>query len=184
MAQVYHRPVLKMNRICWFTVKQSVSTALFMTGMLLGSASLHAADLHPLLQRLVLCQDSWQDFAKNPDAGKKTGDALDAQFQRDDKKRLHVPKGQVTYLGFPIFELTPESAGIGVGFTITVKAPISQVRKSFEKALGKELSSCESGDGLTFCSLEVGPKRTVMLVSPTAKPELGTVLGCYYEYVK
>ncbi len=165
-------------------MKRTLSTSLCVIGLFFGSAGLHAADLHPLLQRLVLCQDSWQDFAKNPDVGKKTGDALDAQFQRDDKKRLHVPKGQVTYLGFPVFELTPESAGMGVGFTITVKAPIAKVRPAFEAALGKKVSMCESGDGLTTCALEIGPKRTVMLVSPTAKPEVGTVLGCYYEYVK
>ena len=165
-------------------MKQPISTALFLAVIILVSPTLRAADLHPLLQRLVLCQDSWQDFAKNPEAGAKTGNALDAQFQRDDKKRLHVPKGQVTYLGFPIFELTPESAGMGVGFTITVKASVDKVRPAFEAALGRKLTMCESGDGLTFCSVEIGPKRTVMLISPTAKPEVGTVLGCYYEYIK
>ncbi len=160
----------------------TVKRAILATLLTLTAAN--GADLDPLLQRLVLCQDSWQDFSKNPEAGKKAGDALDAQFQRDDKKRLHVPKGTVTYLGFPVFELTPETAGMGVGFTVTVKAPMDKVRKSFETALGKKLTMCESGDGLTFCSLELAPKRTVMLVSPTTKPEVGTVLGCYYEYVK
>ncbi|MEO8098712.1 MAG: hypothetical protein ABI811_13500 [Acidobacteriota bacterium] len=154
------------------------------TGMLLGQLAAYAADLDPLLQRLVLCQDSWQDFTKDPARGKKFGDALNAQFQRDDKKRLHVPRGQVTYLGYPVFELTPETAGMGLGFTVTVKAPMDKVRKSFEAALGKALTSCEKGDGLTFCSLELAPKRTAMLVSPTAKPEIGTVIGCYYEYEK
>ncbi|MEO5922984.1 MAG: hypothetical protein ABIR70_04070 [Bryobacteraceae bacterium] len=165
-------------------MKRRLSHLVCISGVLLTASIAHSADLDPLLQRLVLCQDSWQDFEKSPAAGKKTGDALDAQFQRDDKKRLHVPRGQVTYLGFPIFELTPESAGMGVGFTITVKAPMDKVRKSFETALGKKLSNCESGDGLTTCMLELAPKRTVMLISPTAKPEVGTVLGCYYEYVK
>jgi hypothetical protein len=80
--------------------------------------------------------------------------------------------------------MTPESAGMGVGFAITVKAPMDKVRKSFEAALGKQLKECESGDGLNFCGLEIGPKRTVMMIGPSTKPEQGTLLGCYYEYVK
>src|SRR5262245_21495708 len=91
-------------------------------GMLSAQAAAYAEDLNPLLQCLVLCQDSWQDFDKDPARGKRFGDALNAQFQRDDKKRVHVPRGQVNYLGYPVFELTPETAGIGLGFTITVKA--------------------------------------------------------------
>ena len=152
--------------------------------LLLAPAFAAAEDLHPLLQRLVLCQDSWQDFAKDPATGKKTGDALNAQFQRDNKKRVHVPNGTVTFLGFPVFELTPESAGMGLGFTVTVKAPIDKVRKSFEAALGKPLTGCESGEGLTNCSLQLAPKRTAMLVAPTRNPEVGTLIGCYYEYQK
>jgi hypothetical protein len=92
--------------------------------------------------------------------------------------------GTVTFLGFPVFELTPDSAGMGVGFTVTVKAPIDKVRKSFETALGKTLKGCESSDGLTTCSLQLAPKRTALLVSPTNKPEVGTLAGCYYEYQK
>lgn len=152
--------------------------------LFLAHAAAPAEPLHPLLHRLVLCQDSWQDFAQDPARAEKVGDALNAQFRRDDKKRLLVPKGQVTFLGFPVFELTPDSAGMGVGFTVTVKAPIDKVRKGFETALGKTLTGCEGSDGLTSCSLQLAPKRTAMLVSPTNKPEVGTLAGCYYEYQK
>ena len=152
--------------------------------LVLAQTAASAEELHPLLKRLVLCQDSWQDFATDPARAKPVGDALNAQFHRDEKKRLHVPNGTVTFLGFPVFELTPDSAGMGVGFTVTVKAPIEKVRKSFEAALGKALKSCESSDGLTHCGLQLAPKRAAMLVSPTNKPEIGTLVGCHYEYQK
>src|SRR4051812_33178636 len=101
--------------------------ALFLvTAMLLGQVTAHAEDLNALLQRLVTCKDSWQDFKNDPASGQKFGEALNAQFQRDDKKRVHVPRGQVTYLGYPVFELTPDTAGMGLGFTLTVKAPIDK----------------------------------------------------------
>jgi hypothetical protein len=150
--------------------------------MLFGQATAHAEDLNALLQRLVAYQDSWQDFKNDPAKGKQVGVALDAQFKLDDKKQVHVPRAQVTYLGYPVFELTPDTAGMGLGFTVTVKAPIDKVRKSFEAALGKKLGSCETGDGMTACSLELAPKRTAILMAPTANPEVGTLVGCYYEY--
>jgi hypothetical protein len=153
-------------------------------GCVLLTQAVHAEDLNPLLQRLVTCQDSWQDLGSDQARIKRFVDALDAQFVRDDKKRLHVPRKDVTYLGFPVFEMTPESVGMGVGFGVTVKAPFDTVRKSFEKALGKTLKDCDASDGMKFCGLEIGPKRTVMMIGPATKPEQGTLIGCYYEYQK
>jgi hypothetical protein len=78
----------------------------------------------------------------------------------------------------------PGSVGMGVGFSLTLDATFNDARKAAEKALGKALQKCESGEGMRNCELEIAPQRTVTLMAED-KPGIGhTLIGCYYFYEK
>jgi hypothetical protein len=54
---------------------------------------------------------------------------------------------------------------MGVGFSLTVEANFDKARAEFEKLAGKTFKTCESGEGMKSCELEVGEKRTMMIVA-------------------
>ena len=57
-------------------------------------------------------------------------------------------------------------------------------RKAVEKALGKALQKCESGEDMRNCELEIAPQRTAMLLAEDKPNAHQTLIGCYYFYEK
>ena len=57
-------------------------------------------------------------------------------------------------------------------------------RRSLEKTLGKSLEKCDVSDNMRTCELEMGEKRTLMLMAEDNPKSATTLLGCYYYYEK
>lgn len=141
-----------------------------------------AAELDETLQRLAGCQDSWLDWKNDEQRMRAFGTALMGQFRHDDKSRTWVPQGRVTWMGHEVSEITPQSIGMALGFAVTVKAPLAKLRAGYERVVGQPLKACETNDGLSSCELQLAKRKTATLMMPIKKPELGTLVGCYYYY--
>ncbi len=94
------------------------------------------------------------------------------------------PSLKVSVAGLPVVQAFPESAGMGVGFSLIVDATFDVARQHIEKVVGKPFKDCEVGDGMRSCGLEVGPKRTVLLMTGESGKAKQTLVGCYYYYEK
>ncbi len=138
------------------------------------------------LARLALCKDSWVDWSKS-DPGRLQ--AFIEHFR--DFRRAE------TILPFLPFEAEPidcgpahgagafpQSVGMGVGFSLTVDATFDETRTVMEKALGKPLQKCESGDGMRMCGFEIAEQRTFTLMAEDDPNSHNTLIGCYYYYEK
>lgn len=141
-----------------------------------------ATELPALLQRLATCEDSWLDWRRDQTRMSAFADALRAHFKPQDRSPVWVPLHPIRWLGAEVLEITPESIGMGLGFGITLKAPLPKLKAGFERAVGQPMKSCGQGDGMSTCESELAPKKTAMMAAPSSKPELGTLLGCYYYY--
>ena len=149
---------------------------------LLFGGPARAAD--DLLDKLVTCQESWYDN-RNDDAKMRAfGTAFNQSFKQHDKDHYFVPKSKVTVLGLPVVQAYPQSVGMGLGFSLLVDADFDKARGALEKATGKKLEQCETGDGMKTCGLELAEKRTVMLMAPDKPGIKTTIIGCYYFYEK
>ncbi|HEX3944863.1 MAG TPA: hypothetical protein VHW69_12320 [Rhizomicrobium sp.] len=137
------------------------------------------------LTRMALCKDSWADWQKGDPAKLKAfGDSFHAHFSPHDNDPYFLPKAKVAVLGMNVSQAFPGSVGMGVGFSLTLDGTFDDTRKAAEKALGKALQKCESGEGMRNCELQIASQRTVTLMSED-KPGTGhTLIGCYYFYEK
>lgn len=144
----------------------------------------HAAEPQHLLQSMITCQDSWLDWKDDPVRAERFIETLDRHFYREERRRVLIPREPVQLMGHAVIEVTPQNAGIGLGFAVTVKAPLDKVRQSYETAIDATMSRCGQHDALTLCTKPIAERKTAMLASPTARPEIGTVMGCFYFYQK
>ena len=135
------------------------------------------------VERLATCQDSWQDWRDDQAKMGALAQAFNASFALK-KDGTFAPKGTVRVVGLPVVQAFPESVGMAVGFSVVLDANFADARQSTEKALGKSLGKCETGEGMRTCELEIAPKRTVTLMTEEASKPPRTLLGCYYEYQK
>jgi len=137
------------------------------------------------LARMALCRDSWVEWQKSDPAKLKTfADSFHAQFTPHDNDPYFLPKTKVSVLGFRLLQAFPGSVGMGVGFSLTVDATFDEARKAVEKALGKALQKCESGEDMRTCELELAPQRSVTLLAQDKPGARRTLIGCYYFYEK
>jgi hypothetical protein len=137
------------------------------------------------LARMALCKDSWVDWSKyDPPKMKAFADGFRAQFSPHGNDPFALPTGNVSVLGLRITQGFPDSVGMGVGFSLTVDATFDDARKAVEKALGKPLTKCETGDGMRTCGLEIAPQRTITLMAEDKPGARNTLVGCYYFYEK
>lgn len=141
-----------------------------------------AAELAETLQRLAGCQDSWLDWKNDEQRMRAFGDALMGQFRPSEQHHVFVPQGRVTWMGYEVSEITPQNIGMALGFAITVKAPLAKLRAGYERVVGQPMKACENNDGLSSCELQLAKRKTATMMMPIKKPELGTLLGCYYYY--
>lgn len=149
--------------------------------LVIGTAA-QAAEPQDTLSRLASCQDSWLDMKDDPARAQKFADVIKTHFVQDDRAPTWKPRRPMSWLGNPIIEITPQSIGMGLGFAVTVKAVSDDVKPAYEQLVGQSLGTCEKSDGALMCERPIAEKRTAMLTAPLSKPELGTMLGCYYFY--
>jgi hypothetical protein len=137
------------------------------------------------LARMATCGESWFDWqAKDPAQLQTFGDHVRAAFAPHGDDGFLAPKGEVSVAGLRVLELFPNSVGMGVGLSVTVAAPFDRTRQSIEKSLGKSFVKCPTGDGMRTCALEIGEKRTLMLMAEDDPKAATTLVGCYYFYEK
>jgi hypothetical protein len=137
------------------------------------------------LARMAVCKDSWVDLSRRDPAKMQAfADRFRAQFAPHGNDPFVLPKANVSVIGLRVNRAFPDSVGMGVGFSLTVNATFDGARKAVEKALGKPLGKCESGDGMRSCELEIAPQRTVMVMAEDMRGARDTLIGCYYFYEK
>ncbi len=148
-----------------------------------ASAPPPAAVAFPL-EQMTTCQDSWLDWKDDPVSTARHRDSFRAQFRQGDNEAFFVPISSATMMGLPVSQVYSNSVGMGVGFSVQVKAPFDRAKKAVEQSIGKPLKKCETSDGMRTCELEIGEKRTVMLLSDATGKTGQTLVGCFYYYEK
>jgi hypothetical protein len=147
------------------------------------SAPPPAAAAFPL-EQMATCQDSWLDWKDDPVSSASHRDSLRAQFRQGENDAFFVPIASATVMGLPVSQVYSNTVGMGVGFSVQVTAPFDSAKKAVERSLGKPLKKCETSDGMRTCELEIGVKKTVMLLSDAAGKSGQTLIGCFYYYEK
>jgi len=71
---------------------------------------------------------------------------------------------------------------MGLGYSVVVEASFDTARASFEKQTGKRFKQCEASEGMKSCELEIGPKKTMVIMEASRGAQPQTLLGCYYYY--
>jgi hypothetical protein len=139
------------------------------------------------IQRLATCQDSWLDWKSGDPAQLKN---FIARFQSDflhkqEQDAFFVPKSSQTVAGLTVAQVFPESIGMAVGFSVVVNATFDKTKASLERQIGKPISKCEPpSDNMRTCDLEIGEKKTILLISEDNPQSTTTLFGCYYFYEK
>jgi hypothetical protein len=152
--------------------------------LLVGVTPVWGAD-DPRVENLALCRDSWLDW-KNTDPAKL--DSLTAflrsAFAHNGNDAFVVPKSPMAIGGMKVTQVSPQSVGMGVGFSVLVDATFDVARQALEPTLGKPLGQCETGDGMRSCEAPIAEQRTVVLMSGDPPNDRTTLVGCYYLYEK
>lgn len=141
-----------------------------------------AAQAQQQLLRMATCQDSWYDMRRDEGRMRQFAALVQGGFEPQRQSPAFLPRRATTLLGHPVVELYPQSVGMGVGFSVALDAPFERAKADFERALGKPLTRCESGDGMHSCELPLGEKKTAILMAPMQPGVARTLLGCYYFY--
>jgi hypothetical protein len=161
----------------------SLATQLLGLGLLAAATvPTPAAELNEALQRLATCQDSWLDWRRDEAAMRRFGQQLMAQFRHDDKRQVWLPQGSVQWLGLEVTEVTPQSMGMALGFGLTLKGRIDDIRPAYERVLGRAMEGCAKEADMSSCELRLGDKKTAVVMAPTRHADQGALMGCYYYY--
>jgi hypothetical protein len=138
------------------------------------------------IERLATCQDSWLDWkSSDPVQLKKFAASFQSDFLRKESDPFFVPKSSQTVAELPVAQVFPESIGMAVGFSIVVNANFDKTRTSLEKKIGKLFKKCDPpSDNMRTCALEIGEKKTILLMAEDNVKSTTTLFGCYYLYEK
>jgi hypothetical protein len=131
------------------------------------------------MQRLATCQDAWSDWQEGDPRMKQYQTFIASKLTEADGGAF-TPNGPMTAFGLPITQVSPQSVGMGVGFSLLVAGDLAQVRKQIEKQLGRSMT-CAVSDGAPACELKIASKKTVVLMTDSPKSRT-TLAGCYYFY--
>jgi hypothetical protein len=161
------------------------SRAGIVTVFLAAIAPALAAD-NPLIERLATCQDSWLDWRSgDPARLQQFVAAFQSDFSHKEPDAFFVPKASQTVIGFPVAQVFPESVGMAVGFSLVVNANFDRTKASLEQRIGKSIKKCEPpSDNMRTCELEIGEKKTLVLMAEDNPKSTTTLFGCYYFYAK
>lgn len=135
------------------------------------------------LARLAVCADSWYEWnQQDPQRMRGFAQAFQARFTQVPKEPAFDPKAPLTVMGLPVLQAFPGSVGMGLGFSLSVRAGFAEARQAMEQQLGRAMQ-CERSEGAMACELKLGEKKTAMLIAPLqASDRQPTLLGCYYFY--
>jgi hypothetical protein len=104
---------------------------------------------------------------------------------RKESDPFFVPKSSQTVAGLPVAQVFPQSIGMAVGFSVVVNANFDKTRTSLERKIGKVLKKCDApSDNMRTCALEIGEKKTILLMAADNVRSTTTLFGCYYFYEK
>jgi hypothetical protein len=143
-----------------------------------------AQPVDDMIERLAMCKDSWRDWKNDPAQARKVGELFNSTFVERAKDGSFTPNAKVSVVGLPVLQVYPESVGMGVGFSAVLDASFDTAREHVEKAIGKALKDCETGDGMRTCGLEIAKERTITLMAVENDTQKRTLVGCYYFYEK
>ena len=157
-----------------------------LAGLLLATAPTALAADNQGIERLATCQDSWFEWKSgNPAQLTSFIQRFQAEYAPNGNTAFFNPKSPQTVLGLPVAQVAPESIGMAVGFSVLVNAPFEKTKATLEKRLGKRIAKCEPpSDNMRTCALEIGPKKTILLLSEDNPKATTTLFGCYYFYEK
>ena len=143
-----------------------------------------AAD-NPMIERLATCQDSWFEWkSSDPARLQQFVAGFQSDFSQKERGPFFVPKSSQTVIG-PVAQVFPQSVGMAVGFSVVVNATFDQTRTSLERRIGKSIKKCEPpSDNMRTCELEIGAKKTMVLMAEDNAKSTTTLFGCYYFYEK
>lgn len=165
-------------------IEKDVAVAVRVAGADAGAPSRTSRPAPFPLEQMATCRDSWLDWKDDPVRAASHRDSFLAEFREREGSPFHVPISSVTMMGLPVSEVYSHSVGMGLGFSVSVKAPFDKAKKAVEQSLGKTLTKCETGEGMRTCELEIGEKKTVMMLSDAAGKTGATLIGCFYYYEK
>lgn len=134
--------------------------------------------------RLLTCQDSWLEWKSDPVKQQLFVDALKANFKQNDRDGSFVPLRPMSILGHEIFQLYPQSVGMGLGYSVIVNASFDAAKASLEKQMGKPFDHCQTASEGKSCERELAKQKTVMMMEGSRGSKPRTLFGCYYLYEK
>jgi len=150
--------------------------------LLLATLSSAHADEDPGMLPMTSCQESWLDWKQDPVKAEKFSRQFQSRFKRNEREASFSPIGESTLFGHRINRVYPQSVGMGLGYSVVVEASFDTARASFEKQTGKRFKQCEASEGMKSCELEIGPKKTMVIMEAGRGAHAQTLLGCYYYY--
>jgi len=162
------------------TLRQVVNT-LFL--FLVMASSVWAAD-DGTIERMATCQDSWFEWKNDPSKLEDFAQYIKSHFAETENSAFLVPKSEISAFGLKVVQLFPGTIGMAVGFSVVVAADFKTTRASLEKRLNKSFRKCETGDAMLTCELEVGEKKTILLLAEEDAKIAHTLFGCLYYYEK
>jgi hypothetical protein len=163
---------------------KALALALYTIFIILGMAvSARAADDNNI-ERMATCQDSWFEWKSEPSKLQDVTKHIKSTFVEKENSAFLVPKSEISVFGLKIVRLFPGSIGMAVGFSVIVEADFKKTRASLEKRLKKTFEKCETGDNMLTCELEIGEKKTILLLAEEDGKVVNTLFGCFYYYEK
>lgn len=162
------------------TLRQVLNTILVFLFM---AISVRAAD-DINIERMATCQDSWFEWKNDPSKLENLAKYIMSNFVEKENSAFLVPKSEISAFGLKVVQLFPGSIGMAVGFSAIVEADFKTTRASLEKRLNKSFKKCETGDNMLTCELEIGEKKTILLLAEEDGKIVNTLIGCFYYYEK
>lgn len=133
------------------------------------------------LQRLALCQDRWTDLKDDAVRMSWFGNYIETRFNRGASDDVFSPKSPTRVLGWSVTHIYPQSVGMGVGFSLTVKVDHARARAAIANQVGQPMN-CTASEGVRSCAVEPGCKRTAVLMAGQNGRALSSLMGCYHFY--
>ncbi len=136
------------------------------------------------LERMATCQDSWLDWKDDAVRSRAYAEAFMSAFTQNEGDQFFTPKSRTSVLGLPVVQVFPDSVGMAVGFSVAVAGSFDATRKALEQHTGKTLQKCDAGEGMRTCALQLGDKKTLVMIADATGKAKTTLVGCYYYYEK
>lgn len=139
-------------------------------------------DTEQQMQRLASCSDSWYEWSReDPARLRQFAQRFHARFEQVPKEPAFLPRAPTRVMGMKVLQAYPDSVGMGLGFSLKVAAGFEEARRLMEQRLGRPMR-CEPMENAMSCELELGEKKTALLLTDQRGRAPVSLLGCYYFY--